>query len=91
MRKVTIGIAVTALVLLLLASAFAFSATLASLRVNALSFVEPAEAAVIASPMTSLDEAQLASPLSETVRMEEFQQTDRVCQKDKIQDRAPDF
>lgn len=91
MKKLSIGMAVTALALLLLASAFAFSASLANLRVNALSFVQPAQAAVVASPMTLVDEAQLASPSSEPVRMQEFQQSDHVCQKDKLQDRVTDF
>lgn len=91
MRKIYIGIGITALVLLLLASALAFSLTLQNLRINSFSFVRPAAAAVVAVPMTSADEAAIASPESNTVRLEEFQQPERVCNKTKIQNHTKDF
>ena len=91
MRKIFIGIGITALLFLLLASALAFSMTLQNLRVNALSFAQPAEAAVITAPMTSSDEANISSPESNGVRLQEMQQPERFCQKDKAQDHATDF
>lgn len=91
MRKMYIGIGITALLLLLLAGAFAFSLTLQNLRVNALSFAQPIAASVIAAPMTFADEAEIASPESEGVRLEEIQQSEGLCRKNKVQDRATDF
>lgn len=91
MRKMFIAIGIAALLLLLLATAFAFSLTLQNLRVNALSFAQPVSASSIAAPMTSTDESEIASPVSDGVRLEEFQQPERICQKNKVQDRATDF
>lgn len=91
MRKLYITVAVTALMLLLLASAYAFSVTLQNLRINTFSFAHPAAAAVIAVPMTSADEAAITSPQSNTVRLEEFQPPEHVCAKNKVQNRTTDF
>jgi hypothetical protein len=91
MKKFYIGIGITALMVLLLASAFAFSLTLQSLRVNALSFVEPVAASIIAAPMTSADEAEIASPESGGVRLEEFEARHAVCAKRQAQEEASGF
>ncbi len=91
MRKLYLGMGVAALMLLLLTSALAFSLTLQNLRVNAMSFVQPAAAIVIAAPMTSADESEIASPNSTGVRFEEFEQTDHFCQKYKSLETATDF
>lgn len=91
MRKLYIGLGIFALALLLLTSAFAFSLTLQNLRLNALSFGQPAAALVIAAPMTSATEAEIASPDSEGVRLEEFVRPDHVCNKDKLSEHTTDF
>lgn len=91
MRKLYIALGITALMLLLLASAFAFSLTLQNLRINSFSFARPVAAAVVAAPMTSADEAAIASPESNSVRLEEFQQPERVCSKNKVQNRTKEF
>lgn len=91
MKKVYIGIGITALVLLLLGTAFAFSVTLQSLRLNALSFAEPVAAAVIAAPMTFADEAEIASPDSEGVRLEQYQARQAVCAKRQAQPETTGF
>jgi hypothetical protein len=91
MRKISVTLAVTALMLLLLVSALAFSVTLQNLRINTFSFARPAAASVIAVPMTSADEAAIMSPESNTVRFEEFQQPQHVCDKNKARNRTTDF
>jgi hypothetical protein len=91
MRKLLIGGGITALVLLLLATAFAFSLTLQNLRLNALSFVQPAAALTIAAPMTSADESEIASPDSTGVRIEEFQKREHACNREKLRESATDF
>ena len=91
MRKLYIGIGAIAIALLLLTAAFAFSLTLQNLRLNALSFVKPAAAIVIAAPMTSADESEISSPDALGVRFEEFVQPEHACNKDRVQDRTTDF
>ena len=92
MKKLTLGLGITLLMLMLLASAFAFSLTLQNLRVSAFSFAQPAEAAaVISAPMTSNDEANISSPSTQNVRIEEFTPQQHVCQKDRTQDPETDF
>jgi hypothetical protein len=87
MKKIYLGIGLTALllavVLLFLTSAFAFSLSLQNLRINAASFAPPAASAVFAAPMTSSDEAVIARPISDNIRLEEMQETDHVCQRSK--------
>lgn len=92
MKRMTMGIGITALLVLLLASAFAFSVTLQNLRVNALSFAQPAEAAAVEEPMTGADESAISSLDADEVRMEEFEQADdHLCRKNRLADRATDF
>ncbi len=91
MRKMYLALGTIALLLLLLVGAFAFSLTLQNLRVNALSFAQPAAAASIAAPMTFADEAEISSPATDGVRLEEFQAPKGFCQKNKGHDRATDF
>ncbi len=91
MKRVYLGIAVTALLFLLFAGAFAFSLTLQNLRVSALSFNTPASPIIFAAPMTSADEAAISSPNSEAVRLKEFQEPQHVCDKNKVQESATDF
>ena len=91
MRKVYIGIGITALALLLLTAAFAFSLTLQNLRLNALSFAEPAAAAIVAAPMTWSDESEITATSSDGVRLEEFAKPEHVCSKDEMQDSGTDF
>lgn len=91
MKKLALGIGAVAVLMLLLAGAFAFSLTLQTLRVNAYSFAQPAVGTVIAAPMTSAAEAEIASPDSDQIRLEEFQQPERICQKDKAPERETDF
>lgn len=91
MKRIYMGIGITVVLCLLLAGAFAFSLTLQNLRVSALSFAQPAEASAIEVPMTGADEAVISSPSLDQVRMQEFDQTEHLCQKGKVQDRATDF
>lgn len=91
MRKVYFGIGITALALLLLTSAFAFSLTLQNLRVSALSFAQPAAAAIVAAPMTFADEAEISAPATDGVRLEEFVKPEHVCSKDKIREIETEF
>ncbi len=91
MKRVFLGMGITALMLLLLAGAFAFSLTLQNLHVNAMSFSKPAPFALYTEPMTSADEAAISSPDADGVRLEEYQASQRVCSKNKTPDRATDF
>lgn len=96
MKRISIGIAVFALLFLLFAAAFAFSITLQTLHVNAFSFEQPASSLMLAAPMTSADEAQIASPQADRVsadqvRFGETQQSTHVCPRDKATDQPADF
>ncbi len=91
MKRITLGIGILALLLLLFAGAFAFSVTLQNLHVSAYSFAQPAEAAVITAPMTGADESAISSPSTDSVRMERFDHSTHVCEKDKAPDSATDF
>ncbi len=91
MKKFYLGLSIVGLTLLLFATAFAFSLLLQRLHVSTFSMAEPAAPVVIAAPMTSADEAQIASPRSDTVRMEEYLTPDHLCQKKEQSDRITDF
>lgn len=88
MKRVYVGVGLTALVLavvlLFVTSAFAFSLSLQNLRINAASFAAPAASVILASPMTSAEEAAIGQPQINTIHFEEFPQADHVCQRDKV-------
>jgi hypothetical protein len=90
MKRISIAIGITLLMLTLLGSAFAFSLTLQDLHVNAFSFAQPAEAAVTGAPMTSDDEAAISAPSSESVHLADFA-PQHVCNRDKTQGNSTDF
>jgi hypothetical protein len=87
MKKVYLSIGLAALMLmvalLFLTSAFAFSLSLQNLRINAASFASPAASVLLASPMTSADEAEIGKPQSDSIRFEDFQQSEHVCNRTK--------
>lgn len=82
MKKIMIGLSVGGLMILLLASALAFSLSLQVLNVNAASFALPTSS-VLADPMTSDAESQIGSPASDPVRFQTVQVPAHVCNRDK--------
>ena len=82
MKKIIIGLSVGGLMLLLLASALAFSLSLQALNVNAASFTLPSSS-VLAAPMTSDAESQIDAPASDPVRFQTTQQPTHLCDRDK--------
>lgn len=79
MQKWIIGASVTLLLVISLASAYAFSASLIDLHIHTGSFVPPA----IAAPMTYGDESQVGSAQSNMVRFQTVQESHSLCQRDK--------
>ena len=90
MKKLIIGASVTVLLLVLFASAFAFSASLKTLHLNAASF-SPATNATFASPMTYDAETQITSPQADEVRFQTIDQQEGLCQRDQVQSSAIGF
>jgi len=95
MKRVLLGIGLTAVALTLtimfFGSALAFSLSLQNLHINAASFAQPINSTVLASPMTSADEAQIGKSQPDSIRFEEYQATDHVCQRDKASDQNVGF
>lgn len=90
MNKLIIGASVTVLMVFLFASAFAFSASLANLRIGAASFTKPS-APVFAAPMTYADESNISAPQADTVRFQPIDNQEHVCQRDRIQSNTVGF
>lgn len=95
MKRVFRSIGLTALafalVILFLGSALAFSLSLQNLHISAVSFAQPANGTVLAAPMTSEDESQISLSQSDGVRLEEYQASDHVCQREKTDDEGVGF
>ncbi|MBI4673222.1 MAG: hypothetical protein HY741_16340 [Chloroflexi bacterium] len=90
MNKLVIGASVAAFLLLLFASAFAFSTSLSTLHISAGSFAKPA-APVIAAPMTFTDESEITAPQTAAVHFQVLQNSGRVCERDKAHDHTLGF
>lgn len=95
MKRVFLGLGLTALalalVIMFLGSAFEFSLSLQNLHISAASFAPLGTSTVLASPMTSADEAQIGNSESNTIRFQEYQASDHVCQRDKVNDQDMGF
>lgn len=83
MKKIVIGLAITTFALVIVASVFAFSLSLYSLRVNATTFHGVAAPAIQYAPMTSSDEgAMLANSVGDEPQAQvELTEKHTTCQK----------
>ncbi len=81
MKKIMIGLSVGGLMILLVATALAFSFSLQVLNVNAASFAIPSSSAVLGAPMTSDAESQIEAPASQTVRFQTTQEPEHLCHR----------
>lgn len=79
MQKWIVAGSVVVLLIISLASAYAFSASLVDLHIHTGSFVKPG----IAGPMTFADESQIGSAQSNMVRFQTVRESDSLCQRDK--------
>lgn len=64
MKKLMVGLAVTAIALVIVGSVFAFSMSLYDLRINAITLHSFQVSPVPAAPMTSADETNIGSSVS---------------------------
>lgn len=90
MKKFIIGASVTAFLLVLFASAFAFSASLSNLRISAGTFAKPS-VPVVAAPMTFADESEITAPQADSVRFQQLEKSERVCERKKSQANTAGF
>ncbi len=79
MQKWIIGVSVVVLLIISLASAYAFSASLMNLHIHSGSFAKPN----IAAPMTYADESQIGSAQPNLVRFETVPKVKPLCQREK--------
>lgn len=80
MQKWIIGASVLVLLLVTIASAYAFSASLMDLRIHSGSFAKPR----VAAPMTYAEESELGAPQPNLVRFQTVDQANGpLCQRDK--------
>lgn len=90
MNKFIVGATVVGLLLVLFASAYAFSTSLRTLRLNA-SGVTSSAAAESAAPMTHTDESQIGAPQADMVRFQTIEKTERLCQRDRTAESTVGF
>lgn len=87
MQKWIIGASVMVLLVISLASAYAFSASLVDLHIHTGSFTKPS----IAAPMTYTDESQIGAAQSNRVRFETIQERGSLCRREQKQDMTTGF
>ncbi len=87
MQKWIIGASVMVLLVISLASAYAFSASLMNLHIHTGSFAKPSAAA----PMTYADESQIGVAQSDMVRFETIQEPTSLCRREQKQDSTAGF
>jgi len=90
MKKLIIGASVTAFLLVLFVSVFAFSTSLSNLRISAATFAKPS-VPVFAAPMTFADESEITVPQADSVRFQQLEQSERVCARKKSQANTAGF
>jgi len=91
MRKLILTLAVVGLMFVLAATAVGFSLSLQNLHVNAASFAAPVIAPAYAAPMTYADESNIQEPQSSTIRFEEYQAPEHVCERSKTNGTSAGF
>jgi len=79
MQKWIIGASVVILLIISLASAYAFSASLINLHIHSGSFAKPN----VAAPMTYADESQIGTSQPNMVRFETVPASKPLCQHEK--------
>ena len=80
MQKWIVGASVLVLLVVSLASAYAFSASLIDLRIHIGSFAKPG----LAAPMTFANESEIGAPQPNMVRFQTVEQANGpLCQRDK--------
>ena len=90
MNKFIVGATVVVLLLVLFASAYAFSTSLRTLRLNASGLTLTA-ATESAAPMTYADESQISAPQADMVRFQTIQEPERLCQRDRTAESTVGF
>ncbi len=91
MKKALTALSAVALIIVLLASALAFSLSLQNLNINAGSFLLSAASSANAAPMTSNDEAAIGQTRSDTIRLQVDDVPQHVCKRNKTSDTSAGF
>ncbi|HZQ08774.1 MAG TPA: hypothetical protein VFD70_19480 [Anaerolineae bacterium] len=91
MKKMITAASAVGLMMILLASALAFSLSLQNLNINAGSFLLSAATPVNAVPMTSNEEAAISQPSSDTIRLQVDDAPQHVCKRNKTSDTSAGF
>jgi hypothetical protein len=82
MQKWIIGVSVMAMLLITLASAYAFATALTNLRIHTGSFSPP----TVAVPMTFASESQISSSRSNLVRFKALEPSTALCRHAQTSD-----